>query len=223
MTVRARPSFAATALVALVGLVAVLLCGCAGLPFLSPKSNEAATTQTATPMADRADYRLDVQAPDALRTLLVNYLDLARFQNAPATEGITRTELERLILAAPAQARGLLETEGYFNAEVTVDKLPAVDAPTETPALGQLSVQLRVIPGPPTTVEAFTFDAQGALQAAVQAGDPVAVQELANLRRLWPLQPGDVFRQATWAGAKNSAIARLRADGYAAQKISKGV
>ena len=212
MTVRGPQPFAAAARVGLVALVAVFLCGCAGLPFLSPKSNDVAPTQTSVPMADRAEYRLDVQAPDELRPLLVNYLDLARFQSAPATEGITRTELERLILAAPAQARGLLETEGYFNAEVTVDKLPAVDTAAGTILL----VQLRVQPGPPVTVEAFTFDAQGNLQAAAQAGDPVAVQELAELRRLWPLQPGDVFRQSTWSAAKNSAIARLRADGYAA-------
>lgn len=209
MTARGKTSFAAAASVA---LVALLLCGCAGLPFLSPKTADTAPPPTAAPMADRAEYRLDVQAPDALRTLLVAYLDLARFQSAPTTEGITRTELERLILAAPAQARGLLETEGYFNAEVTVDKLPAVDTQLQMPVL----LRLRVQPGPPATVEAFTLDAQGDLQAAVQAGDPVAVQELAALRRVWSLQPGDVFRQSAWNTAKNSTIARLRADGYAA-------
>ena len=103
---------------AVVALAALLSGGCASLPFgLGKPGAEAAAApaDAASAAAARAEYGLDVQAPAPLRAMLLNYLDLARFRNAPATEGINAAELERLLRAAPAQARGLLETEGYFK------------------------------------------------------------------------------------------------------------
>ena len=67
-------------------------------------------------------YRVEVQAPDELRRLLLTHLDLARFQNAPQTDGITNAELIRLAAASPSQARSLLETEGYFSPQVSVKR-----------------------------------------------------------------------------------------------------
>ena len=81
-------------------LLVSLLSACASLPFAKKPPDAAASSAP-----QRAEYRLEVQAPDDLRKLLTNYLDLARFQNAPATEGINAAELERLMRAAPAQAR----------------------------------------------------------------------------------------------------------------------
>ena len=108
---------------------AALLAGCAGLPF-GDRADEASDTQApAAPPAEPV-YRLEVVAPSgALRLLLSTYLDLARFQDAPQTERITPAELDRLIAAAPAQARSLLETEGYFNAAVRVEEVPAANWP----------------------------------------------------------------------------------------------
>jgi len=195
--------------VALAALTAALLTGCAALPFGSGKTDEAAAPAGAASAAPtHAEYRLDVRAPDPLRALLLNYLDLARFQSAPATEGINEAELERLMRAAPAQARGLLETEGYFNAEVGAER-----AGTEA---GLPLLRVTVVPGVRATVHAFSLEATGALQTAATAGDAAARRELDALRRLWPLRPGDPFRQSAWADAKNATLARLRADGYAA-------
>ena len=84
-----------------------LLGGCASLPFFGKDADDGASR--AEPQV--ALYELEVRAPDPLRRLLLDYLDLARFQNAPASEAITPAELERLAAAAPAQARSLLETE----------------------------------------------------------------------------------------------------------------
>jgi translocation and assembly module TamA len=78
-----------------------------------------------------------------LRPLLLNYLDLARFQNAPQAEALSPVELERLCSAAPAQARALLETQGYFNANVVLSRTPA-------PAGQAERVVVKVEPGVPT-------------------------------------------------------------------------
>jgi len=92
-----------------------LLAGCASLPFFGKDANADghAPAEPRVPL-----YELEVRAPEPLHQLLLDYLDLARFQNAPASEAITPAELERLAAAAPAQARSLLETEGYFDANL---------------------------------------------------------------------------------------------------------
>ena len=204
MTARA----AARALLAACLMLA--LSGCANLLFLPPRPAPATPAEPAPAVLnpERAEYRLEVQAPDALAKLLTTYLDLARFQSAPATEGITAAELERLVRAAPAQARSLLETEGYFSADVKVER--GAD-PGALPLL-----RLIVEPGPQARIEQFTLTAEGALDSNVREGNAAAAETLALLRRVWPLQPGDAFRQPAWTDAKNSTLARLRAAGYAA-------
>jgi len=175
----------------------VLSSGCAGL-----SSGVKPPDAAASAPAQRAEYRLEVQAPDELRKLLMNYLDLARFQSAPATEDIDAAELDRLVRVAPAQVRELLETEGYFNATVTV--------PPVTHDAGLPLVRVRVEPGPRATVGTVTIAAVGAL--AAEASAPA----LQAVRDRWPLPSGATFRQGAWNDAKNTMLARVRADGYAA-------
>lgn len=69
-------------------------------------------------------WQLRVDAPDDLAKLLLRYLDLARYQRIGQRESITRGELQRLRSATPAQARALLETQGYFAAQVQVELRP---------------------------------------------------------------------------------------------------
>jgi translocation and assembly module TamA len=183
------------------------LAGCANLVFLAPKPpEEPAAAAPADP--DRAVYETDIVAPEPVRPLLRNYLDLARFQNAPATEGITASELDRLIAAVPAQARTLLETEGYFDARVQASRVDS------TKGLPQVRVQVSL--GPRTLVESLSVEAEGPLRSAADSGEARAVEQLAALRRQWPLRSGDAFRQSAWSNAKNSTLANLRADGYPA-------
>ena len=177
-----------------------MLTGCASFPNGAAPAPDAAASAAA---AQRAAYRLQVDAPEPLRKLLTDYLDLARFQSAPAADSIEGAELERLMRAAPAQARELLETEGYFGAKVTV--------PPATPGADGLPlVRVQVEPGPRASVSAVTLDAVGELQ------QPGAASELASLRDRWPLPVGQPFRQPSWNDAKNLTLARLRAEGYAA-------
>ncbi len=206
MTFRRLAAMAALALSA-------LLAGCANLqtlPFLKPAEARNAAASAVAPAPDVPAYEFDVRAPEPLRKLLLNYLDLARFRSAPSTESITAAELDRLILAAPAQAHGLLETEGYFNADVTVVRVPGAAAS------GLPLVRMVVAAGAPALVSAVQADVTGALQTAAIAGDADALAERAALRSDWPLPAGAVFRQGAWSDAKNAAITRLRSQGYAA-------
>ena len=208
---------------ALLAACAAMLAGCAVLPFgkdddEKPDAASQAAAQNAAQntaeSGEPAAYRVDVEAPGPLRTLLLAYLDLARFQNATDADSITRAELDRLIAAAPAQARALLETEGYFNAEVEARRTEAdgEDAPV---------VRIRVEPGPRTLVDKVSIEVQGELQTAAVAGDARALEQRDVLRGGWLLGAGEPFRQTTWSSAKASSLARLRAEGYAAAAWSR--
>jgi translocation and assembly module TamA len=144
-----------------------------------------------------------------LRRLLQRHLDLARLASLSAGETVADSELQRLVDAAPAQVRELLQTEGYFSPQVQVSIAPS--RPGE-PRLVRVDVQ----PGDPVRVAAVRIELQNALQDAAQAGDPAAKELLADLRRSWTLASGQAFRNPAWADAKSALLARLRAGGYAA-------
>lgn len=200
------------------------LTGCAALPFgqdpnagdlPSPASPSASAPSAAASAAiARADYRFEVEAPPALATLLDQYLDLARFQTAPDADAIDAAELERLRRAAPAQARGLLETQGYFNATVTAERIDAAGA-------AKPLIRIVVDPGPVARVTAVDVAATGPLQQSADTGDAAAKAELDRLRRGWTLKLGDPFLQSAWSVAKSSAIAGVRANGYVTAEYTR--
>ena len=188
--------------------LALTLASCAF--FRGDKKDDDAQGASAAEVDEvRARYRLEVEAPRRLKDLLAQNLDLARFRDAPASQGLTAEELDRLIAAAPEQARALLATEGYFNANVKVAR--------ETVADGELP-QVRVVvePGPRTLVEGLALEVEGDLRQRANSGDADAQALLARLRDDWPLKPGEPFRQPDWTAAKNSTLGRLHAGGYPA-------
>ena len=195
-------------------LLAGLLCGCAALQGeREPGANAAAPAAAAASSPARAPYRVEVIAPEQLRALLTDYLDLARFQNAPDTEAIDAGELARLAAAAPAQARTLLETEGYFAAQVQATRLAGSD--------GQPVVRVLVEPGPRSVITQVAFTVDGELQTLADQLDEDAAALRSSLRRGWPLRAGEPFRQAAWAAAKTGTLAQARAEGYPAAAWTK--
>ncbi|HEY1103661.1 MAG TPA: BamA/TamA family outer membrane protein [Burkholderiaceae bacterium] len=188
-------------------LLMAALAGCGGLSrMLGDKP--AAATDVASADAPVA-YGLEVRAPDDVRKLLATHLDLARFQRLEGNDRVTLADLNRIIQAAPAQARALLETEGYFN--------PVVRARRENTGGGAAPlVVVEVDPGPRTTVGQVQIDVRGDLQSAQAAGQPAATALVLRLRQEWQLGAGKPFRQGGWSDAKNATLARARADGYAA-------
>lgn len=195
-------------LVALV-LLTLLLSGCANSPFGDALRGAQGRTPVDTdePVVVPV-YNLQIDAPSSLAALLSRSLDLARFQLAPEQDGLSSSELNRLIAAAPAQAKALLETEGYFNAKVTAQLRPSSATLPE--------VVLIVDPGPRTIVESLALDVQGPLRESLQKADRAAINTWGALHRDWLLRPDTEFRQPQWSAAKAAMLDRLRADGYPA-------
>ena len=156
--------------------------------------------------ARAATRELVVDAPSPFKALLEKNLDLERAAKLSEADSLDDTEWARLIAAAPAQGRALAQTEGYFRAEVTVAADPA-DAHR---------IVIKLVPGEPATVGRFTLEFDGELARQSEAGDTKALDLEAALRSEWELQPGQVFRNGNWDGAKSQTLSALRNEGYAA-------
>jgi len=185
------------------------LTGCASL--LAPSSappTEAGAPGTAAAPASQPGSVLEVIAPPELKTLLERYLDLARVNTLANGEPIDDSEWSRLIDAAPAQVRELLQTEGYFDPKVRVTREASDDGE-------QRRVRLELDPGPRTLVTRFTLEVEGELGRNAAAGDEQARNTLQALRGAWSMGEGQPFRNPAWNEAKAAALARLRAAGYA--------
>ena len=199
---RFEVAWGATLLRALVGsLVALALGGCAMLPFFGDKKDDA---EKAEPLVEQ--YDIEVDAPAPLKTLLLEYLDVSRFQKAPRSEAVTSSELDRLAAVVPAQAKTLLETEGYFSADVTIARS---DPPGALPLL-----KITVVPGPRVEVARVAIDATAPLAPHQPSREEPWGDRLDHIRSVWPLKPGQPFRQPAWSSAKTSTLAAVRADAY---------
>jgi translocation and assembly module TamA len=187
-------------------IACALLPGCALLRGEKEKTAAAPEAAASAPAGPPA-YELDISAPDDLKKLLQTHLELARFRATSETGELTKSELDRLIATTPAQARALLETEGYFNAQVTAEREEGAQPPR---------VRVAVAPGPRATIASVSIDAQGPLQEQAAAKDARAAGVLADFKRRFALHEGLPFRQATWNEAKTVSIGMLRAQGYAA-------
>ncbi len=191
------------------------LSGCAALPWnAKPESSAAvvaASAAASTPgSTDNASAPLvDIDAPPALAVLLRRHLDLVRLGTLAGSnrdaEPVSPAEWARLIAAMPEQARALLQTEGYFDAQASVTTL------SQQP----LHLRVNVRPGPLTRVAALSIEFDGELKQLLAADNAAALALRAQLTQEWPLKPGAPFRNPAWADAKAAAVARIRAAGYA--------
>jgi translocation and assembly module TamA len=187
---------------------ALLLGGCALLPRDGPDADGAAPR--AAEVEAPLPFTLRVELADAaLRTLLLEHLDLARLRRVAPHADVDATELTRLVAAAPAQVRALLETEGYFNAQVALRREDG------TPP----RVVLAVEPGPRTHVTQLRLDIEGDLEQQRRAGERRADTLVGELERRWPLPEGAPFRNADWSGGKRGLLTQLRAAGYAEARL----
>jgi translocation and assembly module TamA len=198
---------------------AAALAGCGSLePLLADLSGRPAAPATDNPSGPPtgpapplpAVYTLEVRAPEPLRGLLAKHLDLARFRDAQEAGAVTRLELDRLIAAAPAQARAIAETEGYFDADVTVTRDRA-----EVPR-----ILVVVAPGARARIADVGIGVDGPLLAAMQSGDESAIDLAASLLEQWPLPRDAAFTQDAWSAAKFGTLARLQARGYPAARLA---
>lgn len=196
-------------------LASLMLGGCAALgvggeaPAAAAPAASAAAAVPGAAASAPASASLEVVGPPALKALLERYLDVARVGSLSGGEIIDETEWTRLIDATPAQARSLLQTEGYFAPQITMTR----DIDFGNPA--QRRVRLLLEPGPRTQVSRVTLEAEGELERAAGDDDAYARGVLDEFRARWALPAGAPFRDADWSSAKAGALAYLRGAGYA--------
>jgi len=183
-------------------LLAIWLAGCASLGD-GPDAPDAA----ASAPAGAAPLQVQVKAPSGLDALLRQHLDVIRLSELARGERVEPAELDRLVGAVPAQVRELLQTEGYFDPTVRLDRQG-----------NRLGVE--VDPGERTRVGRVTVEVQGAIADLAEAGDAFAAAMRTGLQLGWPMPEGAPFRNADWEAAKETTLARLRAAGYAAASWS---
>ena len=190
-------------------LAAVLLwtTGCASLTGAPDQASADSPLAAGAPAG--AAFGDEIEAPAPLKALLLQHLDLSRLARLRDDEAPAEIEMRRLLAAAPAQARELLQTEGYFEPEISVQPQPG------TP----LRVGLRVRPGPRIRVAQIDRRTEGELARRLAGGDATARATDQRLRQAGPLQVGDTFRNPAWSDTKLQWLATLRAAGYAAAEL----
>ncbi|MBA3032561.1 MAG: autotransporter assembly complex protein TamA [Gammaproteobacteria bacterium] len=152
------------------------------------------------------EYDITLKVPEDQRKLLVENLDLYRWQG---NDRMSEAQLRRLVRMTPQQIRGFLATEGYFS--------PRIEAEIEHQDKdGRWEVSLAVDPGKPARVTAFDLQVTGAFAD----GSPQSQVMLEKMRSEWSLRPAAVFRQDDWEAAKRNALKALLLDQYPAATIA---
>ncbi|RPJ48401.1 MAG: outer membrane protein assembly factor [Betaproteobacteria bacterium] len=148
-------------------------------------------------------WRIELDAPVEVQSLLEEHLDVYRYRGRP---GVDAAMLQRLVARAAADAEALLATAGYFSPQIEV---------TGTPAAGMTTVLIRVITGPVARVAAADISVTGAI-----AGEPNEVERIARAKQRWRLKVETPFRQGAWDDAKEALLREFRFDGYPAARIT---
>jgi translocation and assembly module TamA len=149
---------------------------------------------------------VQTEAPE-IAEFLQKHLELQRYR---ALLDLDDDELTRLLRDADVQARELLATLGFFNAELNWQQKP--------PALpgGTRSVQLSVVTGPQARISEVHWHWQGDM-----ASNPEAREQQQLMVRQWSLAAGQRFSQSDWSSAKNQALRQLLASRYPWGKLAE--
>ncbi len=153
-------------------------------------------------VAAPVNFSVQIEAPKELTGVLQDNLDLTGWAGR---EDVSEDQLRQLVKTAPAQARGLLATEGYFSSRVTA-RLERGEP--------EWIVTLQVEPGEPTKVVSVDFRIRGAIN-----DDPEHEQRVRKARDAFLLKEGSVFRQRDWDASKEGATHSLHRRFYAAARI----
>src|SRR5262245_30040481 len=143
-------------------------------------------------------FRLEIEAPKALKQVLTANLEIARWQTY---ENLTPELLDSLASEAREETRDIAATEGFFSARVE----------TRVEGSGaERVVRVSVEPGTPARVR----------QVAIRFREEPEPRIVARVRTQWALPAGEVFRQGAWEAAKKNALEVLGEDRYAAASIA---
>jgi len=166
-----------------------------------------ADTLAKSETAQSPAFEVQVQAPEKIGDYLKRHLELMRYR---ALADLDDTELDRLILAADANARELMGTLGYFSPEISIERDQAAAGATATRV-----VRIAVQPGPATRVQSVALSFSGAI-----ALDPEATAQRLAIQDGWTLSAGKPFTQQDWDDAKTQSLRLLAAKRYPLGRIA---
>ena len=152
----------------------------------------------AAALAQGIKYAVAIEAPRPIEKMLEANLDLLRWQGNPRLD---LDQLQRLVKAAPDQAKTLIATEGYYSPRVSA----GLDTSGATPI-----ARVLVEPGEPVIVGDVELVLQGF--EPIEGGAPPF--DAADLRSRWTLPVGQRFRQADWEAAKRDLLRRVIQNRY---------
>ena len=153
----------------------------------------AALALSAGPAA--AAYKVEVEAPKAIKEILQDHLDLSRYS---ARDDISPDQFNYMVETVGEQVRQFTSTEGYFDPQTTAKVEGSGDKRTVT---------ITVDPGARTVIRAVDVSVSG--PAATQSPE-----QIAEIRAKWGLPVGEPFRQADWSKAKEDALVELQSHTY---------
>jgi translocation and assembly module TamA len=185
----------------------LLVAAALSLPVVPPgvlAQTPPAAVPAQTPAKPQPAFDLVVRAPDPLKALLENNMELRRYREV---SDLDDAEIARLAVLGENDARELLATQGYFAPQVSITR--------ETGPRTALVVTVE--PGERTMVTAARVDFEGDIASSTDA-DAVAQREA--IRGGWALPPGLPFTQTGWDNAKAIATRKLLARRYPAGRIS---
>ena len=168
-----------------------------------------ALAQNAIPAPDATAFDIVVRAPDAVKSLLEQHLELQRYR---AVTDLDEAELARLVVLAERNVRNLVGTLGYFNPSVSIAREGA-DGQRPT-------IVVAVEPGAPTRANTVTIDFAGDIAVSP---DPDATSQRQSIQRDWSLPPGQRFTQGGWDDAKAQALRQLLARRYPGGRLANSL
>lgn len=145
------------------------------------------------------DYQVEIIAPDSLKTLLQNNLDLTQLREDDALQ---ESDLQAMMASTPDEVKKLLETEGYFAAKVTVQRDGNI-------------VRVQLDPGEPVLV----YDVNVTLQGPVRQ-EPDYGRFISTALAEWVLPIGGQFRQDDWDSSKKGVLRPLLLERFPLAKIT---
>lgn len=150
--------------------------------------------------AGRANYRIQIDAPDELFDALRTQTLLGRWRTDPEFEP---GQMPLFVERAREEAEAIARAAGFFSAQARVTRTEGAD--------GLPEVRIEVDAGARTTVAAMQLSIEGDAADA-----PVA--DL--LEATWPLPEGSFFRVGEWEIGKRQLLEQLQQRGYLRARIA---
>ncbi len=144
-------------------------------------------------MAQKVDYRVVIEAPDNLKSLISENLALIKLRT---NERIDNAQLKRLFEEARAEIETLVSTEGYFG--------PTIDATLDREGEAWVA-RFKIEPNMPAKVKDLQITFAGAISTAAKTEAP----STDDLLRGWLMARDEVFKQALWEAAKRKLLQQM--------------